>query len=275
MSIDELAPEELEQKRQQLLDGVPQGEAIGNKKLRDNLGWPEDVYWEVRNLLIENGSLEKGKGKGGSVRRVRVLEPQDIAAEPSPSTLEQDSVSGAAVYSKESDLYGPVADVLRTHWSKEQGFDDYVVHVTALQGARETGGKWSRPDICVFACKTYPYVPNRYFEVITFEVKPLGGADVASVYEALAHRRAATRAYVVAHVPAEQAAECLHALEETVLEAKRWGIGVITVDDPTDFDSWEVLVEAERREPDPGRLNEFIARQTAQETKEQIAKWFK
>lgn len=50
---------------------------------------------------------------------------------------------------------------------------------------------------------------------------------------------------------------------------------MITVDDPTDFDSWEVLVEAERREPDPGRLNEFIARQTAQETKEQIAKWFK
>src|ERR1035441_4896420 len=77
-----------------------------------------------------------------------------------------------------------------------------VVEVTARQGRRETGGTWTRPDIVAAALRVFPHVPGKFFDLITFEVKPFDGIDVTAVFEALSHRRAATQAYVWLHVPA-------------------------------------------------------------------------
>jgi hypothetical protein len=41
--------------------------SAGNKALRENLGWKEDKYFSVRKLLIEEGLVDIGQGKGGSV----------------------------------------------------------------------------------------------------------------------------------------------------------------------------------------------------------------
>ncbi|MBR7907580.1 hypothetical protein, partial [Burkholderia cenocepacia] len=118
-------------------------------------------------------------------------------------------------------------------------------------------------------------IAGRFLEVVTFEVKPFSTVDVASVYEALAHRRASTRAYVVLHVPEERERDIIAAVEATCEEAKRHGIGVIVATRPDSFDHWDVRYEAERFEPDPSRLNEFIAQQLSEGLKEQIIRWFK
>ena len=53
-----------------LLALVPlDGSTIGNTSLREKLGWDEDAYATVRDALVDLGLLEKGKGRGGAVRR--------------------------------------------------------------------------------------------------------------------------------------------------------------------------------------------------------------
>ena len=95
------------------------------------------------------------------------------------------------------------------------------------------------------------------------------------VYEALAHRRAATRAYVLLHVPAARQTELQDVVDEICLEAKRVGIGVIVAEIPEDYQTWEELVEAVRHEPDPQRLNDFLAKQVSQGFREKIITWFR
>lgn len=280
MSLDGLSPEEIEAKQKELLDSVPDADPIGNKALRELLGesWSEDLYWAIRNRLVERGVLETGKGRGGSIKRVPPQIPPQLQQE---QALPEVGAAPAAVpqagpdYTKEFELYPPIATVLRNHWSKEQGFDNYLVEITAKQGSRQTGGKWTRPDITAVGYKTFPYVPGRYLEVITFEVKPTNTTDVSAIYEALAHRRAATRAYVIAHMPNDKRADFSAVIDAICDESKKYGVGVILADDPIDFDTWEVMLEADRCDPDPGRLNEFIAQQTTSELKEQIVRWFK
>lgn len=60
-----------------LLALVPaDGSAIGNSSLREQLGWDETAYAAVRDELVAACVLEKGKGRGGSVRRLSVAEPK-------------------------------------------------------------------------------------------------------------------------------------------------------------------------------------------------------
>jgi adenine-specific DNA-methyltransferase len=45
------------------------GSPVGNQSLREKLGWAESDYFAVRDALVARGILEKGKGRGGSVKR--------------------------------------------------------------------------------------------------------------------------------------------------------------------------------------------------------------
>lgn len=58
-------------------------------------------------------------------------------------------------------------------------------------------------------------------------------------------------------------------------EAKKHGIGVLTAGKPGDYESWEEVVDHIRVEPDPRRLNDFLAKQFTKEQLEQMMKWFK
>lgn len=257
-----------DEQEQKLLSLVPQnGDTVGNTSLMRQLGWPEDVYWVVRNRLWDRGLLELGRGKGGSVRRI--LKPTAPAAEVPEET-------GSKVdFANEASLYAPMAKVIAESWAKDAGFDSKIVQVTAQQGSRITGGKWSRPDIAVVAISTYPYIPGRHFDVITFEVKPADGIDITCVYEALAHLRSATRSYVLLHVPTDRAAQLEELLLDVCAEAKKHGIGVLTAGNPEDYKSWEEVVDPIRAKPDPRRLNDFLAKQFTKEQLEETMKWFK
>lgn len=257
---------------QQLLGKVPLGgEAIGNTRLIRDLGWPEDQFWEVRNRLVDRGALELGKGRGGSVRRPRVVS-ESVAGgtmPPLPIALEEQARAS------EAELYEPLTKVLEDKWVKDKRVESAIVQLTALQGRRATGGRWTRPDVTIATLSTYPYVPGRHFDIVTFEVKPCDAIDVTCVYEALAHQRSATRAYVLLHVPDHLAEGLEEILSEVCAEAKKHGIGVLTFSLPDDYETWEERVEPVRREPEPRKLNDFLATQFAQPQLERIVRWFR
>ena len=271
MPLTGLSQLQIMQYEQALLAQVPNQGVVGNTTLMRNLqngdrSWTDDMFWAIRNRLVERGTLERGRGKGGSVRKV-----QAEVAEQDPQTAAEPIV---AQIKAERDLYDPMAKVIKENWSPDSGFDAVVVEVTA-QGGRRPDGKWSRPDVTLATYKTYPYVPGRHFDLITFEIKPTEGLDVTVVYEALAHRRAATRAYALMHIPEERKASLEQVLDEIVREAKRLGVGVIVASSPNSYETWEELVEAVRHEPEPQRLNDFLAKQVSQGFREQVVKWFR
>jgi hypothetical protein len=131
---------------------------------------------------------------------------------------------------------------------------------------------WSRPDLVSVEVRTFAYVPGKYLEIATFEVKAANAINVQAVYEALAHRRSATHSYVLLHVPTGQADQLEDATNDVAEAARAHGIGVITVGDPEDYDTWEDREEARRVEPDPERLNTFVATQLSDTTRDLISR---
>lgn len=271
MPLTGLSKEQIESFESELLGYVPAVGSVGNTTLIRNLrlksqNWSDNLFWAIRNRLIERGQLERGKGKGGSVRCVSTAAAVvDVPVEAEPI---------AQQIQAERDLYEPMSKVIRRDWSPDSGLDVVIVEITA-QGGRRSDGKWSRPDVTLASYKTYPYVPGRHFDLITFEIKPTEGLDVTVVYEALAHRRAATRAYALLHVPGDRRQALEEIVDEICLEAKRVGVGVIVAETPDNYQTWEELVEAPRNEPDPQRLNDFLAKQVSQGFREQIITWFR
>ena len=173
---------------------------------------------------------------------------------------------------REAGLYLPIQRTLTTFWAKERQIEPLAVEITAGQGRRVTGGRWTRPDLVSVAVRTYRHLPGKYMEVVTFEVKPFDAIDVTAVYEALAHLRSATHAYVMFHVPSEQEEVVKPVIEETCRVGRSHGVGVLKMGDPADWDTWEELEEARRCEPDPDRLDEFINVQLSQAAHERIAR---
>jgi hypothetical protein len=172
----------------------------------------------------------------------------------------------------ELELYEPMRKVIAGEWAKDHRSDPVAVEITAMQGRRATGGTWSRPDITSVEVRTFSYVPGKFLEVVTFEVKPHNAINIQEVYEALAHRRTSTRAYVVLHVPINSATALTSSIADVAAVARGHGVGLVTAEDPADYETWDEREEAQRHEPDPERLDEFISAQLSDTAKKQISK---
>jgi hypothetical protein len=242
---------ELNPAQRELLHGVPNdGSTIGNMRLRRNLRWSTDYYFSVRDTLVDAGWLELGRGQGGSVRRVSI--------DPDPPV----------VFDSELDLYEPLLKVISHEWARARRTEPVAVAITAHQGRARTGGTWTRPDITCVSLRTFTYVPGSYLDITTFEVKPIGRLDVRAVFEAVAHRRAATEVYVLAHTPFGWTRERLQPIADVAMDN---GVGLIAVEDPANFETWDELVAPERFHPDPSQLDSFISTQLSDEDRAAIA----
>lgn len=144
--------------------------------------------------------------------------------------------------------------------------------MVARQGRRATGGTWSRPDLVSVEVLNLLYFPSKILEVVTYEVKPADAVDVQCVYEALAHRRAATHAYVMLHVPVKRKSAMNETIQTIVSIARSHGVGVVSFADASDYGTWEEVAVAERAEPDPERLNAFIDTQLPDSVKMRLAR---
>jgi hypothetical protein len=255
--------------RAHLLALVPaDGTAVGNISLIRQLGWTEKRYWYARDYLLEEGTLVRAKGGGGAVRRAH---PDDsmTAAE----SAEAERIGEVALeYVNEAALYRPIRETLATSWAKERQIKPAAVEITAAQGRKATGGRWTRPDLVSVAVRTYRYLPGKYLEVVTFEVKPSDAITVTAVYEALAHLRSATHAYVIYHVPDDIAESVKPVIDEARRVGRAHGVGIITMGEPTKWETWDELEEARRIEPDPERLDEFVAVQLDRDAQDEITR---
>jgi hypothetical protein len=268
MPLTGKSAEEIEALESAFLGGVPEdGTHVGNIWLRkERLKWEAGVYLAIKKRLLDKGAISLGRGQGGSVRRTEVVGP----AWPEPLVDVGQAAHVEQTFLSENSLYAPIGQVLVTRWAADQPFDNVLVEQTD-RGGRRADGVWSRPDFTIAAMTSYTYVPGRHFDVVTFEVKHHTGFDVTAIYEALAHRRSATRSYVLAYIPEAMSP----AFEDSILpdvreEASRQGIGLIVAGDPGDYDTSSVLEDATRVNPDPARMNAFIRSQLSEGTKDQI-----
>jgi hypothetical protein len=256
-----LSDAEVSALKDQLLSSLPAQGPVGNGSLRRKLDWSEERYWHIRNLLVQEGVLRTGRGKGGSVQRVIPIESIETA---------DSSTSGRVI---ETDLYGPIIETLRSDWIPDHQIQDFVIHQTAHQGRRDTGGKWTRPDITIASSNSFTYVPGRPVEIRTFEIKTHDGLDVTAVYEALAHRRAAHYSYLFVYVPDAERAALEPVLERLIGDAQEHGIGLVIIGDAANYEAWDIEVEARRGNPNAADLDAFIRTQTSDEFKEKILRW--
>jgi len=239
--------EEIRLNTKRLLDNVPSdGRAVGNVHLMRTLHWDAEKYWAVRDALINEGVLETGRGRGGSVHLAR----------PDKAAVANESPKGRV---KEGTLYEPMLQVIRESWVADKQLRDSIAWVSARGGSQPTG-KWGRPDITVLARRTFPFYPGNFWDIHTFEIKPSDLFDVTAVYEALAHRRAATHSWVLALLPGVEPTD--EGLQAVAAEAKRYGIGLIIAGKADVFETWDdSLADAERHEPDPQAASEFLKRE--------------
>ena len=251
-----------------LLQLVPEGgSSVGNKWLRERLTWEPARYFQIRDRLVERKVLSTGRGRGGSVYRLRPISGPKLREEATPP--------GGRRYRKEADLYSPIAEALRDGLSKTLDHQRFLVQSTGKQGRKATGGMWTRPDITVVTVDTYAFVPGKSIEVITYEVKPAGNWNVAGVFEAASQSRFATQTHLLIYAPEGHQAVPDEQLERLRQECVRFGIGLGFCQDPRSYDTYDFLVDPERRQPNPADMNRFITQQLTEANKNLIAEWLR
>lgn len=250
--------DEVEKKaRNLLLSLIPRdGEPVGNstlshefldrskKELKENFG--VEVYWQIRNGLIDAGQLERGRGKGGSVRLVTA----GVSRHGHRSGRRQKR-------KREALLYESFRQTIQTDWVRDYDTsDDYVAEVYAQKGSKDTKGKWTRPDVVLVSVGSYPYIPGKSIEVISFEIKPEDVYGVEGIYETASHSAFANKSYLALHLPEGRKDTELPERLET--EAARFGVGLLTFGDPAQWSTFDVLVEPTHKTPSPGYMNDFL-----------------
>jgi hypothetical protein len=249
-----------------LLSFVPEsGANIGNLTIRNQLreavkalgdDISEQDYWLIRDSLIDEGLIEQGRGRGGSVHR---LVTAALAAPVSTIPLKQ----------PEAVLYDPFHKAILEGYVKENRIKRFISEVTASQGRRATGGKWTRPDLTLIAVRSYQFTPGKRLEVITFEIKPDLDTALEGLFEALAHSAFAHRSYLAVKLTDYKDAEDIPD-DRIVQESNRLGVGYITFTDPADYDTYEIVSTARLNEPDPFEIDNFIRTQISPEKQEEL-----
>ncbi len=243
------------------------GGSCGNGRLREKLDWDEQLYWKVQGKLIETGQIVAGRGRGGSVLFTEA-QATESRTEPSQQAL---SDKAPATVAKEKDLYPRLKVSIEEKWIQRFALDDVLVDETHSRGSKDTGGAFTRPDITAAGIRRYRYL-KPLLEIVTFEIKPPEAVNIMGVLEAIAHREAAHRAYVLyATSPAnfESANE-----SDRIMElAQKYGVGVVLVEEPEAVESWEILLDAIRHEPDPARLDRFLNDLPSERIRNELLKW--
>ncbi len=247
-----------------MFDSIPaNGKPIGNSALRKKLGLGDEPYWQVRQELLDAGKVRLARGRGGSVYRLKQEDITDVEAG-----------GGGTQYADEQSIYEPFMTCLRTSYLRDiEITENFVVQKTALQGRRDTGGIWTRPDVVILYVESFPYLPGRVLTIESFEVKTADALDVKAVYEAAAHGRFANYPYLAFYLPDGVPEDSV--FERIESECDRFDVGLIWLKDPADYASYEFIRDPERHQPDPIEQNDFIDIQIDQENKAKIVSWVK
>lgn len=161
---------------------------------------------------------------------------------------------------KEEALYSPLCEYLSMRFPERlkphHGTVRLVVEQTDKKQA-PSGGSWQRPDVAAVCISKYKYSGRPTVDVLTFEVKThKGGEDEKSVFQALAYARFANSSYLVWN---RQHCVCNDEKYRRVFHAcEKFGVGLITVHTPTDWQTYSVRLMAERNDVTQDALDDFI-----------------
>jgi len=235
---------------QKLLELLPQdGTPVPNRVLRALIGQrlgqlvSEDLYFSVRDQLVENGRIARSRGAGGKVSLIQ-------APAPDQSPPEEADWSEASLMARlEQYLKGP----FQLYLDLPEGSRCWVRDVSAI-GPRS--GQWARPDFVLISASRYRFLPEIQVDVHGFELKPASGGSVQAVSEALAQTRFTHYGHLVWHVRPESRAEIRVSEVETYCE--HHGIGLILIRDPTDLNSFEIRCDAERKPTPAPVVDDFL-----------------
>lgn len=273
---------ELDKKVLRVLDA--HGGSHPNMEIIRELRINGPTYYESRERLIDLGLIaqgvttEPGTGIQGGVVYITDIERAKIFIsgegdaprpdeEPGPITEEEKS---------EASLYPGIESCLKNYWIKDQRYEEDLcfVQCSAKGGSRRTGGIWTRPDLIVVGGKRFKLLGKKVLDVITFEVKREGGFDPRAVYEALSQSRSATRSYLLICCSAGYRQD--PDLQRILHDAEMFGIGVIVADleHADQYESWQTLIEAKRKEPSPDLLNQLLMSQFSDEQRKKIESFF-
>lgn len=270
-----------EEYKQRLFDLTPaDGNGIGNGALRDALKaafpndeFTQDDYFDLRNSLISDGKLERGRGRGGSVHRVLTAAPAPPAGAGAGAPAVEVVEPAEPTPPAEADLYEPFRRAIEGGYVPDNDLKPWICEITAFQGRRNTGGRWTRPDVVLIAIQTFPYVPDKVFEVITFEIKPDLSTALDGVFEAAAHSAFAHRSYLA--FPDSKEYDENPLFDRINDECERFGLGLILFEDINNWDTYDFQVSAKRLNPDPQAVNNFVKGQISEKGREEIQRWFR
>lgn len=285
--------EEIEAMSKRILSVAPEdGSKIGNKTARSKLGIDEsnseemELYKKARDMLIDSQKLIRGSGQTGSfgLYEVNVPQEQELLDEVAEDAL-LDVVAKEAgdkardETRKETQLYPDIEEGLRKHWLLNTGlfpekYSHFIVANTSKSGPLKVG-KWRQPDFVAVAVSQYKYLPGKYLDVVTFEVKIQSAFDITAVYETVSHKRRATQSYLIVQYDGDYNDD--PAFNEALKEADNHGIGLIVVHDIKDYDNgWVTVRYADRVEPEPKELDDFIDQISKKnDIAENLAMWLK
>ncbi len=250
---------------------------IGNKKLRDEFisqsqkdhgeTVTEDDFWKIRNGLVLDGVLEKGLGKGGATL---LSESGRITTKPRTEFLGKKKDKSQI----ESTLYEPFCRTVGKQYASSNPEVQYISEASANQGARTTGGKWTRPDVKIVTVLSFDFIPGKWVEIITYELKPKNDFGITGVFEAAAHRAFANKSYLAIQVEKDKDGD-LDSDEDFVRlrrECDRLGVGLTTFEDPDDWETFTEHIPPKPNTPDPAEMNKFINAQINDENKNKLKK---
>ena len=253
----------------ELLTGEEYQGQGNNGLLRRELAWNDEKYWHVRNNLIEKGLVTKALGgPGGKTVIVPAEEKKDSQSEPGKEPADDSRLN-------EDDLYEPMYKQINKNLIPAgRNYDTWHPTICARLGRRKTGGKWSRPDIAGIGVHKFKFISAPVIDVLSFEIKPADAVSVEAVFEALSHRQRSNLSYVIYHA-SKDSFEKENESDRIISLAAQHGVGVYVAENPKDYFSWVELVSAQRWEPDPADINDFIQQCFPDEEHDEILKIIK
>lgn len=223
---------------------------------------PTDQYWSAEQELVDRKTIERRRGRNGGIYLIEV-------SAGAPQESEEAAAQLLAQEKREEAHYERVLETIRAKWTEQPGFKAAFGAITALQGKRRTGGRWSRPDLIVCTVSEWIFSSRPDGDVRTFEIKRFEALDVLAVYEALSHKSRAHYSYVLVTEFPEKLDEVEKEDFENVLAvAARHGIGVITANDSSDWNTWEFELDARRSDADSQAINQTLLDQVPSDVRD-------
>jgi hypothetical protein len=229
----------LSEKAEKLWGFIPEdGSFVTNLSLRYKLrplGFSTEDFWTYRKELLENNLVQIGRGRGGSVARIKPIEKPKTRA------------SKAKLTNNESKLYEELQNWLKNNQVQEieqSGGQAWVVLTAQPEKWPRRSGHWSRPDVILVEATSYEYLPHRDIAVTTYEIKRYSPQmDNSWVFEAASHSKGAHYSYLVVEAP-EERATTEPAPPELLPDLRQFGIGfgwLYLKSDTKEYEFFEVL----------------------------------